>query len=215
MDLGALDPGGGVLGAVCLEKMCLRKVRMTVAEKKECLEKWIAKFPFLEPYVVKADNVLEHTNDVDALCRSLVKDYLVCNRLSEKYGRKTSMLSARDNMLYKKDIRVESRDGKMVSLDTKYPKQPFSKGGEMWLEVEKIKASKADKLMYVGPDGYCWVIDRKRCLEALASKSTYIGRWSGDVMCKFTFEELDRHEAIREFAGLEGVFDDVEGDLHV
>ena len=187
---------------------------MAVAEKKERLEKWIAKFPFLASYVVKADNVLEHTDNVDALCRSLVKDYCVCNRLSEKYRRKTSMLSARDNMLYKKDIRVESKDGKMVCLDTKYPTRPFCKGSSMWLEVEKAKASKADKLMYVGPDGYCWVLDRKRSLEVLVSKSTYIGP-SGDVLCKFTFDELARHGAIREFVGLEGVFDEVEGDLHV
>lgn len=86
---------------------------MVVAEKKERLEKWTAKLPFLEPYVVKADNVLEHTGNVDALCWSLVKDCLVCNKLSEKYGRKASMLPARDNMLDKADIRVEGHDGKL------------------------------------------------------------------------------------------------------
>lgn len=188
---------------------------MTVAEKKERLEKWIAKFPFLDPYVVKADNVLEHTKVVDKLCRSLVKDYLVCNRLSEKCGRKTSMLSARDNMLDKSDIRVEGHDGKMVSIDTKYPPWIFSRSSVMWFEVEKIKASKADKLMYVGPDGYCWVVDRKRCLEALASKPTYIGRWSSDLLCNFTFAELSRYGAVRDTVCLKGVFDGVEGDLYV
>lgn len=187
---------------------------MTVAEKKERLEKWTAKFLFLESYVVKADNVLEHTDNVDALCRSLVNDYSVCNRLSEKYGRKTSMLPAEDNMLDKSDIHVEGHDRKMVSIDTKYPTWNFSRCSVMWFEVDKNKASKADKLMYVGPDGYCWVLDRKKSLEALASKSTYARR-SGDKLCNFTFDELARHGAIREFTGLEGVFDEVEGDLYV
>lgn len=187
---------------------------MTIAKKKKRLEKWTAKFSYIKPYVVKADNVLEYTNCVDALCRSLVKDCCVCNKLSEKYGRMTSMLPAADNMLDKVDIRVESKDGKMVSIDTKYPTRNFSRSSVMWFEVDKNKASKADKLMYVGPDGYCWVLDRKKSLEALASKPTYAGQ-SGDKLCNFTFDELARHEAIREFTGLEGVFDEVEGDLYV
>lgn len=187
---------------------------MTVAEKKVRLEKWTTKFPFLEPYVVKADNVLEHTNNVDALCRSLVKDYCVCNRLSEKYRRTTSMLPAADNMLDKIDIRVENKDGKMVSIDTKYPTKYFRRSSTMWFEVDKNKASKADKLMYVAPDGYCWVLDRKKSLEALASKPTYDGV-SGDKLCNFTFDELARHGAIKGFTGLEGIFDEIEGDLYV
>lgn len=207
MVLGAVD-----LGDACLEKMCLRKVYMDVAEKKERLKKWISEFPFLESYVVKADNVLEHTSNVDALCRSLVKDYYVCNRLSEKYGRKASMLPANANMYMHSDIRVEGHDGKMISIDTKYPTWNFSRSSAMWFEVDKNSASKADKTMYVAPNGYCWILDRKKCLETLSSKPAYAGL-SGNMLCKFRFDEVARHGAIKEFIGLEGVFDELDEDL--
>ena len=185
---------------------------MTVAEKKARLEKWIAEFPFLESYIIKEDNVLEHTNSIDALCRSLVKDYYICNKLSSKYGRKTSMLPANDNMSMHSDIRVEGYDGKMISIDTKYPTWNFSRSSVMWFEIDKNKTSKADKIMYVAPNGYCWVLDKKKCLDALASKPTYVGM-SGNMLCKFKFDELARYGAIKEFIGLKGVFNEVNENL--
>jgi len=185
---------------------------MTTDEKRKCLEKWLAKFPYLKPYVSLSDEVLKYTSAPAKLCESLVKDYCVCNALSSRYGCSTSMLPAADNMSKHSDIRVEGRDKKMVSVDTKYPSWNFSRSSVMWFEVGKNKASKADKLMYVGPDGYCWILDRKESLKALASKPLYVGQ-SGDTLCRFTFDELAKCGAAKELKTLMGVFDEVDEEL--
>ena len=185
---------------------------MTTDEKKKCLEKWLAKFPYIKPYVSLSDEVLKHTSAPAKLCESLVKDYCVCNALSSIYGRKTSMLPVADNMYKHSDMRAEGRDGKMVSIDTKYPSWNFSRSSVMWFEVDKNKASKADKLMYVGPDGYCWILDRKESLKALALKKPYVGK-SGETLCNFTFDELAECGAVKELKTLIGVFNEVDEEL--
>ena len=188
---------------------------MTNDEKRKCLKKWVAKFPYIKPYVALSDEVLKYTSAPAKLCESLVKDYCVCNALSSIYKYSTSMLPAADNMYKHSDIRVikgKEQDKKTVSIDTKYPSWNFSKSSVMWFEVDKNKASKADKLMYVGPDGYCWILDRQKSLEALASKKPYAGK-SGDTLCNFTFDELAECGAVKELKTLVGVFNDVDKEF--
>ena len=185
---------------------------MDLKQKLERLEKWTARFPFLDCYVLKTEDALRWTADIDALCRSLVKDYYVCMWLSLNGKRKTSMALAMENMFGHADIAVESRDGKMLYIDTKYPSKPFSKDSEMWFEIDKNKKSGADKIFYINDDGYGWILDRNLSVEALSSKLTYAGK-SGDKLCRFKFNDLDSH-AIGQMKML-GVFDKIRGKLVV
>lgn len=184
----------------------------TYEEKLEQIRKWTNKFPYIKPYIITTKDALKYTKIPDYLCMSLVQDYWYCNGITAKYGRKTSMASAENNMHKHTDIYVEGRDGRMHAADTKYVKS-LDRNSKMWFEVKKNERSTSEFLFYVDRNsGYTWILNIRGCLEELKDKPRRIGP-SGDELIDFVWSDIS--DKFKAEMSVNGAFDQIKGKLYV